>query len=67
MITRDEAITATARILRDASAERDALASSEGPRAVADAAHYPGHPAGSAEAIERQYRARQNAAAQRAA
>jgi hypothetical protein len=66
-MTRDEAITAAARVLRDASAERDALASSEGPRAVADAAHYPGHPAGSAEAIEQQFRAMQNAATQRAA
>jgi hypothetical protein len=67
MITRDEAITAAARILRDASAERDALACSEGARAVAGAAYWPGHPAGSAEAIERQYRAKQDRALNRAA
>jgi len=66
-MTKNEAITAAAPILRDASAERDALASSEGPRAVAEAAYYPGHPAGSAAAIERLYRDMQTAATQKAA
>jgi hypothetical protein len=66
-MTRDEAITAAARILRDASAERDALASSEGPRAVGEAAYWPGHPLGSPEAIAQSYRDMRDRALNRAA
>ncbi|MEV5911112.1 hypothetical protein AB0M00_19690 [Streptomyces chartreusis] len=46
--TREEAIRAAAEVLVDAVAERAART----PREAAEAAHYPGHPLGSVDAIE---------------
>jgi len=60
---------ATARFVqeyRDAEGERDELAATGGPRAVAEAAWYPGHPLGTVEAIERRYRQMQDEARHRA-
>jgi hypothetical protein len=53
-MTKDEAITAAARILASACAERDQLAAEYGAAAVARAAHYPGH-AKSPDEIEAHY------------
>ena len=44
MTTRAEAIAAAGQLLADAWRERDHLAATAGVRAVAEAAHYPGHP-----------------------
>jgi hypothetical protein len=51
----DAAIAAAARIHVAACYEEDLLAATQGTRALAEAAYYPGHPLGSVEAIEARY------------
>ena len=65
-MTRAEAIAAAGQLLADTYAERDQLAATAGARAVAEAAHYPGHPLTVGE-IARQYEAMQDEARKRVA
>jgi hypothetical protein len=53
----DEAIAAAARFHVRACLEEDLLAATQGTRALAEAAWYPGHPLGSVEAIQARYEA----------
>jgi len=63
----DAAAEQVAQVLAEIRYERDMLAATDGPRAVAEAAWYPGHPLGTVVAIQAHYeqlqvRARRDAA-----
>jgi hypothetical protein len=51
----DDACAKAGQVLAQARYDRDLLAATRGTRAVAGAAWYPGHPLGSAEAIQARY------------
>lgn len=58
----DDAIAKAAPVLKLMQTDQAALAAAQGPRAVAEAAWYPGHPLGTVDAIEACYRQLQDEA-----